>query len=187
MTRQIASPARRAFLLSGAAALAAAPSLAEGLPEDSPWRPREIDPSERARLAGLAEHLSIALSREPVLVEVLDDHVRLRIAGETLFDRRDALTDYGVRLVTVVAEEMVRQKLVRLEIVAHRPKIEAAFRSWIESRRRAKAVLAALESRGIPDHRLLATGLGAAFPVSSDLMPSSTDGRDRVDLVFRPI
>lgn len=178
---------RRSLLAAGAASLLALPAAAGGLSEDSRWRPRKITSSERFRLLELGERLKTAIGEEPVTIEMQEDHLLLRVASPSLFEARDALSDYGVRFATVLAEELAKQALVRLEIVAHLPLSDVKFRAWIESRRRSQSLKAALESRGMDDRRLLATGLGDAFPVDPAAMPGAADGRDRIDFVFRPI
>jgi hypothetical protein len=181
---------RRSVFAFGAAALlssASSASFAGGLPPDSPWRPRKITSSERFRLMALSDRLEEAVGKEPVLIEMQDDHLLLRVASSSIFKERDVPSEYGVRFATVLAEEISRQTLVRLEIVAHLPLSEVKFRSWIESRRRAESIKGTLESRGVSPDRLLATGLGDAFPVPSTAMPEMADGRDRIDFAFRPL
>lgn len=172
---------RRRFLASACLVALAGPALAE-LPLD-PWAPRKLTGDERSRLTAFRERLVMALRGAPVDIRFVRDHVRLRFQLADLFENdRGKLTERGLGTLTVLAEELVRLPSVRAEITGHLRSGKSSYESYIASRRNAVAVEAALLSRGIPQARLLATGLGEMFPIAG-----SPALNHRVEILIRPL
>jgi len=172
---------RRSFLASACIAALAGPAQAE-LPLD-PWAPRKLTGDERARLMAFRERLGMAMRGAPADIRFVSDHVRLRFRLADLFaNDRGKLTDRGLGTLTVLAEELHRERAVRAEITGHLHSGKSSYESYIASRRNAVAVEAALLSRGIPQPRLLATGLGEMFPIAG-----SPDLNHRVEILIRPL
>ena len=172
---------RRLFLGLAAAAIAP-PALSSA---SNPWAPRDISARERVNLRTFMSGLQRDIPEVAGQTDILDDHVRLRLMEDSLFQTGTAdLHPEGVRLLTLIAARMLRHP-VRMEAVAHHHSDGQSYRSFIISQRRAQAVRAAMLSRSIPDANLLATGLGENFPIATNHTASGRATNRRVDLLFR--
>ena len=179
MTRLLA---RRAFLGLAAASLAA-PALAVTA---NPWVPRRLNVDELARLHAFLGDIRHFVPEASSRAQVVVDHARVRLAEQMLFrDRTADLNQDGVRLLTLIAEQMLRRRL-RMEAVGHHHSDGQSYRSFIISQRRAQAVTAAMESRRVPAHLLLATGLGENFPIATNATQAGRATNRRMELLFRP-
>lgn len=176
---------RRSLLLGLAALGLMLPAgVTRAEPPIDPWAGRELRSWERIRLATFAERMNKSFGDLPVSAEIMADHVRIRIpAALSYVSGRDALKPEGVALLTLVAEELTDQKLLRVEIVAHHDARPEAYEAYTFTQRRATAAMAALISRGIDPARLKATGLGLKFPFTD---PSSPENQ-RIELIVRPL
>lgn len=187
---------RRSFLLGAAAAgllvtggAASAGPIKKNFkplteyPED-PWAGRELHSWERIRLRSFAERVNKKLAEIPVKATVLKDHVRIRIpASISYVPGKDALNPDGVAILTLIAEQLTDQKLVRVEIVAHHDARPTDYVGYTFTQRRAMAAKAALISRGIDSARLKATALGTKFPFTDPYSPEN----QRIELIVRPV
>lgn len=172
---------RRSFFVAACLVPLACQALAE-VPLDT-WAPRDLTGDERATLSAFRERLAIALRGAPVDIRFVHDHVRLRFLESALIENdRGKLTETGLRAMTVLAEELHRLPTVRAEITGHLRSGRSSYESYIASRRIAVSVEAALLSRGLPQARLLATGLGEMFPISGK---PALDRR--IEILIRPL
>lgn len=182
----LAMPAARIAGASLSAAILGAPSPVQA-GQINPWAPRHLDDDERAPMVSGFEALRLAVPDLAMDVALFNDHGRLRVLEALLFrDRTADLHLDGVRRLTRLAEAMLPRP-IRLEVVGHHHADGQSFRSFIISQRRAEAVVAALRSRSIPADRLLATGLGDAFPVSENDTPEGRARNRRVELLIRTL
>ncbi len=151
----------------------------------NPWVGRDLTALERLKLGAFQKLLNDKLSGLPLYAELLDNHVRLRIPAAMLYKPgRDELTPEGVAILTLVAERMIKAKRnVRLEIVAHHDTRATDYEAAVFTKRRAVAVRAALESRGVEAYRLKATGAGRKFPY----VEGKSLENQRIELIFRPL
>jgi outer membrane protein OmpA-like peptidoglycan-associated protein len=193
MSSEMPRSDRRSFLL-GLSSLALIPASAAlagdivvaGVAEApaNPWAGRELTAFERLRLGAFKDRLNDNLAGLQEKAIQLDNHVRLRVPAATLFvPGRDALTADGVAIVTLVAERLNASKKIRVEIVAHHDTRATDYEAAVFTKRRATAVLAALESRGIKSHRLKATGAGKKFPY----VEGASLANQRIEFIFRPL
>lgn len=148
-----------------------------------PWAPRKLTGEERARLMAFRERLTMAMRSAPVDIRFVQDHVRLRFKEADLFaNDRVKLTETGLSMLTVLAEEMHRLPSLRAEITGHQRSGHGSYESYISSRRNAVAVEAVLLSRKLPQTRLLATGLGEMFPIAGE-----PELDRRIEILIRPL
>ncbi|MCE6959565.1 OmpA family protein [Cereibacter sphaeroides] len=172
---------RRTLLVAGLCGLAL-PQAARAATSD-PWAPRRLAGWEIAPLVTLRDRLATTFRQEGIEVEFVKDNTRVRMPEGVLFaDARGRLSERGVQILIVLAEELLRVPKVRAEIVGHFHAADSSWRSAIESGRRAFAVESALISRGVPRERLLATGLGDRFRI---LGHPELDRR--IDVAIRPL
>ncbi|MGY6634664.1 MAG: OmpA family protein [Alkalilacustris sp.] len=177
-------PTRRTVLaLAGCAALAPLGARA------NPWAPRRPTGEEMISLQSFHIRLRRRFRPQtPDQIVLFETHVRMRMGEDLLFRPRQAdLHIEGVQRMTALAEEMVRQVDVRIEIVGHHHADGQRFQAHIVSSRRATNVQAVLLSRGIPQDRLLATGLGEAFPIAPNDSAAGRAANRRVEFVVRPV
>ncbi len=88
------------------------------------------------------------------------------------FDANNELTDEGYKAVEDIAQFMILNPYVRLEIRSH---VNVGRQEGVEmSLARAKEIAGVLISKGIASYRVNATGYG-------NTIPSSKAGNDRID------
>ena len=181
--------ARRALLL-GLAGLCglAGMAVAKGESAGNPWAGRHLLAAERGALQLFGEGLRTNLAGHRITVSMMDNHLRLRVPADYLFETREAeVGRVGLALLTVLAEEVLRNGKVRAEVVAHHAAPDSSYRALIISRRRAEAVVANLVSRQVPSGRLKATGLGDRFPLADSGTRAGRVANSRIEILFRPL
>lgn len=140
---------------------------------------RHILSTEADRLSRNLEGSGAAVFYEP-------GHVLAMLPETMLFKHpSDAILPEAMGWIERVAAEMVRQKRVKLDILGHWHSDGRPSHALVQSERRAVAVQAALMSRGIALSRIVATGLGEAYPVARNDGPKGQRANRRIDLVFR--
>jgi OOP family OmpA-OmpF porin len=85
-------------------------------------------------------------------------------------------------LIGELAEAMVKEPGLQLEIVSHVPASGDPKKDMTLSRRRAHAVRKALVQREVPAHRLTATGRGSEEPLAPNVTRSGRRLNDRMEL-----
>lgn len=181
--------ARRALLLAMAGTIGLAGlAMAGGKRSDNPWAGRHLLAAEREGLQLFGEVLRTNLAGHRIEVRLMDNHLRLRLPADSLFDTSEAEIGQGGRaLLTVLAEEVLRNGKVRAEVVAHHDAPDSSYRALIVSKRRAEAVVAHLVTRQVPSGRLKATGLGDRFPLSEGKTRVGRVANSRIEILFRPL
>jgi outer membrane protein OmpA-like peptidoglycan-associated protein len=86
-----------------------------------------------------------------------------------------------------LAAEMLGHPDIWLEVWGHWHSDGQAAHAMTMSQRRAVSVQAGLMSRSVPIQRVVASGLGEALPVSSNLTAIGKRDNRRLDLVFRVV
>lgn len=154
----------------------------------NPWVPRQLTADEAARLRYFQHSVSMRRREIPGDVAFIGDHVRIRLAADHLFERAGTdLSEAGIRMMTALAARLDSFPDLRAEIVVHHHFEGQSYRSFIFTSRRAQSILATLVSRTIRADRLLATGLGASFPIDTNqTAPGRTTNR-RVEILIRPL
>lgn len=180
---------RRSFIAGLMAASAMAPVAASALtplmPPHNPWAPRRLQGWEFSKLKAFEAKLSTQFPEIRGKLSVMADHLQLRLGEDSLFKPGTAeLTVDGVRLLTLIAERM-KDSEIRAEAVGHHHSDGQSYKAFIISERRANAVIAALVSRMIEQHRLLATGLGENFPIARNDSETGRKQNRRVEILFR--
>lgn len=175
-------------MLASALVLPAAGAGARVIPTVNPWAPRQLTAEEEARLRHFRHSV---LLRSPALndeAEFVTDHVRIRLEADQLFESNDTeLHEAGVSAMTELAYQLDKFPDVRAEAVVHHHHDGQSYRSYIFTSRRAQSVVAALGSRTITSDRLLATGLGASFPIASNHTEPGRARNRRVEILIRPL
>lgn len=173
---------RRSILALMSAGIAA-PAVSQTV---NPWAPRRLNPSERDLMQRFMRRVTLAVPEVSRRAEFRENHVVITLPEDLLFRPRTAeLSVDGIRLLTLIAEVMIRDR-VRMEAVSHHHSDGQSYRSFIISQRRAVAITAAMESRQIPRSLLLPTGLGGNFPIATNATEEGRSQNRRTDLIFRP-
>ena len=193
MSSKMPNADRRSFLfgLSSLALVPASTALAGDIlvagvapAPANPWAGRELSAFERLKLGAFKDRLNDNLAGLAFKAKLLDNHVRLRVPAADIFvPGRDMLSSDGVSIITLIAERMFANKKVRCEIVAHHDTRATDYEAAVFTKRRATAVLAALESRKIETRRLKATGAGKKFPY----VEGHSLANQRIEFIFRPL
>ncbi|WP_375264117.1 OmpA family protein, partial [Palleronia sp.] len=114
-----------------------------------------------------ADRLSRNLKGSGAAVFYEPGHVLAMLSETMLFKHpSDAILPDAMGWIERIAAEMLRQKRVKLDVLGHWHSDGRPSHALVQSERRAVAVQAALMSRGIPLSRIVATGLGEAYPVA---------------------
>lgn len=105
--------------------------------------------------------------------------------GGILFETGRAVLMPGSMLaIDKLASYLQRNPNLQIVIEGHADSTGTAERNQELSQRRADAVATALQSRGISQDRILARGLGQAFPVASNDTPAGRQQNRRVNISF---
>lgn len=133
-----------------------------------------------------ADRLSRNLKGSGATVHYEPGHVLVMLPETMLFKHPSpAILPEAMGWIERIAAEMLRQKRVRLDVLGHWHSDGRPSQALVQSERRAVAMQAALMSRGIPLSRIVATGLGEAYPVARNDTPKGQRDNRRIDLVFR--
>lgn len=91
----------------------------------------------------------------------------------------------SVALLTEVARILHDRKGVSVEIMAHYHSDGRPSHAMVESGRRAVAIQGVLLSRGLEDGRVVASGLGEAWPLAGNDTVEGREENRRIDFVIR--
>jgi outer membrane protein OmpA-like peptidoglycan-associated protein len=146
------------------------PTVAEmpgSLPVDKPAPPSLSPPP-----AGIP-----AAARAPIVKELLGRAKEIRFEGAT-----SKLSPVSLPLVGELAEALVREPGVRIEIVSHTASSGDVKKDLALSRRRAEAVKDALVAKEVATDRLVTTGRGAEDPIAPNITRSGRRRNERTEL-----
>lgn len=149
-----------------------------------PWGARDMTMSDTIRLQEFAGRLRRHLGELPIETRVLEDHVRVRIPADFAFEAgKDALTPEGVAALTLIAERVLAQPRINVEIAAHHDARPSDYAAYVFTQRRAMAVQSTFLSRQVPASRMKMSALGLKFPFTDPTSPEN----QRIELIIRTI
>ena len=144
----------------------------------------EMTYSKRYALREAATRISRVIP-EATLIE-RRNHAVISIPEKTFFEFPEvSLRPDAVAVLTEVARILHDRKSIGLEVMAHYHSDGRASHAMVESGRRAVAIQAALLSRKVPERRVLASGLGEAWPTDANTTIQGRERNRRIDFVIR--
>jgi|GEM_PF-2722088 len=144
-------------------------------PAKQPAIPRE---EQAAKPSTSPSPVADAGAASPSMVKELVSRAKeIKFMGAT-----SKLSLVSLPLIGELAEAMVKEPGVQLEIVSHVPASGDPKNDMTLSRRRAHAVRKALVQREVPAHRLTATGRGSEEPLAPNVTRSGRRLNDRMEL-----
>jgi outer membrane protein OmpA-like peptidoglycan-associated protein len=137
--------------------------------------------------AELREQLASERAQHQVEIErVRDDLLKLTLANEVSFDVDSAVVKPAFQgTLTKVAEVLTRYQDNRVTIVGHTDSTGSDAYNQSLSQRRAAAVLAELNRRGVPASRLQALGRGEDEPRASNATAAGREQNRRVEILLQ--
>jgi chemotaxis protein MotB len=142
----------------------------------------------RAEVVGQVGYLETHLGRDRSDILDMDDSLLVTLPGAGAFeDRTDRMTPEGIDQVARVAASMLAYPHSRMTVIGQVERSMSEYSDQILSERRAVAVKAVLESRGVDACRIGVLGKGSSDPIS----PIATDRHDqhnnRVEIMILPM
>lgn len=142
----------------------------------------------RAEVVGQIGYLETHLGRDRSDILDMGDSLLVTLPGAGAFeDRTDRLTPSGIDQVARVAASMLAYPYSRMTVIGHVEASMSEYSDQILSDRRAVAVKAVLESRGVDACRIGVLGKGSSDPIT----PIATDRHDqhnnRVEIMILPV
>jgi outer membrane protein OmpA-like peptidoglycan-associated protein len=123
----------------------------------------------------------------PVLFEIVEGKARpVILKGVTFAAGRSALTPQSYTVLDEVANSLVANPLVRVEIAGHTDSTGIRAKNVALSQSRAAAVRAYLASKGVAGDRLVAKGYGPDRPLATNKTPAGRAQNRRVELNMIP-
>jgi outer membrane protein OmpA-like peptidoglycan-associated protein len=187
------------------AALAAAmlPALLAGC-DYAPSRPHMGQPTghqaeaaalERARIRDLRSevvgqigYLETHLGRDRSDILDMEDSLLVTLPGAGAFeDRTDRLTPEGIDQVARVAASMLAYPHSRMTVIGHVEGSMSEYSDQILSDRRAVAVKAVLESRGVDACRIGVLGKGSSDPIAAPMTNRQDQHNNRMEIMILPV
>ena len=119
----------------------------------------------------------------PPLVLPSRPHMALVLQGVKFDEAKFTLLPESHAILDVVAQSLVANPEVRLEVAGHTDsRSPAAYNLWL-SEKRAEAVVAYLVERGVSPDRLVARGYGLTRPIATNATAAGRARNRRVELI----
>ena len=146
------------------------------------------DSLEWFRLSRQGDRLAWMLRNTEAVVDTDDTRAFVSLPETLLFAHPATdVAPAAMKWIDLLAQEMLRETGTWLEVIGHWHYEDQASEALTMSARRATSIQAGLMSRGVPIDRIVASGLGDAWPLTSNDNPLGMRANRRIDLVFRVI
>jgi len=146
---------------------------------------RQVKPTEstvfKLTATGEGGKLTEAISIEVTPVPVIEARVNLQ--GVTFGSGNATLTANAKKILDGVAEQLVANPNVKIEIQGHTDSQGKPAANKDLSERRAKAVVAYLATKGVKMSRMRAVGYGQDVPIADNSTPDGRELNRRIEMV----
>lgn len=133
------------------------------------------------------EELKKELQGSGVGIQRNGDNLTLNMPGGITFDTGKAnIKPNFTPVLDDIANVLVKYPDTHIEVQGHTDNVGDDADNLRLSELRAKSVVSALQSRGVPASRMKATGFGESMPIASNNTPQGREANRRVEIKIIP-
>lgn len=142
----------------------------------------------RAEVVGQAHYLETHLGQDRADILDMWDSLLVTLSGAGAFeDRTDRMTPEGIDQVARIAASMLAYPYSRMTVIGHVEASMSEYSDQILSERRAVAVKAVLESRGVDACRIGVLGKGSSDPIAPPATARHDQHNNRIEIMILPV
>lgn len=142
----------------------------------------------RMEVLGQIEYLEKNLGRDRSDILDMGNSLLVTLPGAGAFaDRTDRMTPEGIDQVARIAASMLAYPSSRMTVIGHVEASMSEYSDKILSDRRAVAVKAVLQSRGVDTCRIGVLGKGSSDPVSTFMTSRHEQHNNRMEIMILPV